>query len=403
MTAFLPYGRQHIDEDDIAAVADALRSDFLTSGPHVESLEKALCEILDVPFAVACSNGTAALHLSTLALGLKAGDLCIVSAVTFLATANCVRYVGADVLFCDVDPQTGLMRPEDLERALQKADRPIAAVLPVHLTGQAVQIDALREVLNRHPMGKSAYIVEDACHALGTVSSGSDGSKSMVGSARHSELVNFSFHPVKTIAAGEGGAVTTRDAKLAERLRLLRSHGMVRSADQMLFTQQAFDQGVLNPWYYEMHELGFNYRITDFQCALGESQLKKLPRFAERRKQLERLYDEALQSIHPVVRPNEKVVGSDPVLHLYAVRFDFAKIGKSRRQIMELLRERGIGTQVHYLPVNRQPYYQNLYGVVDLPGADTYYSSTLSLPLYPSMVDEDVKHVVDALAEVIAL
>jgi UDP-4-amino-4,6-dideoxy-N-acetyl-beta-L-altrosamine transaminase len=378
----LPYGRQTIEDDDIAAVAEALRGDFLTTGPTVEAFERAFAETVGARHAVACANGTAALHLAMLALKVKAGEVVIAPSITFLATANCARYVGADVVFADVDPDTGLMTPQTLAEAIGRVgDRRLRAVLPVHLRGDAAELPALAELAG----AAGAVLVEDAPHALGTTMRFGNVAES-VGDVRHSAMATFSFHPVKTIATGEGGMVTTNDAALADRLRTLRSHGMVRPAGA-------------EPWWYEMPEPGFNYRLPDILCALGLSQLKKLPRFAERRRALAAAYAEALAPLAPLVRQAARPAWSDPVLHLMTVLIDFEAAGRSRLKVVEALKARGVGSQVHYIPVHRQPYYRELYGDLSLPGADAWYARCLSLPLYPGMEDGDVATVVAALKD----
>jgi UDP-4-amino-4,6-dideoxy-N-acetyl-beta-L-altrosamine transaminase len=380
----LPYGRQTIEDDDIEAVAQALRADFLTTGPTVEAFETAFAETVGARHAVACANGTAALHLAMLALDVQPGEVCIAPAITFLATANCARYVGAEVVFADVDPLTGLMTPDTLAEALARVgDRRLRAVLPVHLRGDVAQLDAL-EALAREA---GAVLVEDAPHALGSTATFGNQIE-RVGDVRHSAMATFSFHPVKTIATGEGGMVTTNDDRLAQRLKTLRSHGMVRP------------EGA-DPWWYEMPEPGFNYRLPDILCALGLSQLAKLPRFAARRQGLAARYLTALAPLAPVLKPAQRPAWSNPVLHLMVALIDFAAVGKTRRQVVEELKAKGVGTQVHYIPVNRQPYYVNRYGPLDLPGANAWYEACLSLPLYPGMADEDVDRVVAALGEVL--
>jgi UDP-4-amino-4,6-dideoxy-N-acetyl-beta-L-altrosamine transaminase len=379
---FLPYGRQTIEDDDIAAVVEALKSDFLTTGPRVEAFEAAFAETVGARHAVACANGTAALHLAMLALKVEPGEAVIVPSITFLATANCARYVGAEVVFADVDPASGLMTPETLAGALTRLNgRKLRAVLPVHLRGDTVDLPRLADLAG----DAGAVLVEDAPHALGsTMSYGNVAER--VGDVRHSAMATFSFHPVKTIATGEGGMVTTNDSGLAERLRTLRTHGMVRPEG-------------CEPWWYEMPEPGFNYRLPDILCALGLSQLSKLPRFAERRRALAKAYDAALPPLAPVVRIAERPAWSDPVLHLMCVLIDFEAAGTTRRQVMERLKARGVGSQVHYIPVHRQPYYRERYGDLSLPGAEAWYDRCLSLPLYPGMGDEDVGVVVEALKE----
>jgi len=382
---FLPYGRQTIEADDIAAVAEALRDDFLTTGPRVEAFEAAFAEAVGARHAVACINGTAALHMAMLALGIGPGEACIVPSVTFLATANCARYVGAEVVFADVDPTTGLMTPETLAEALARADRPVRAVLPVHLRGEVCDLPQIAALA----AGAGAVVVEDACHALASERRFEAGDY-RVGDGRWSAAAAFSFHPVKTIATGEGGMVAVNDAALAGRLRLARSHGMIRPAGA-------------DPWWYEMAEPGFNYRLPDILCALGLSQLRKLPRFSAGRRALAARYGARLAPLAPHVRPAGTPDGSAAVLHLMTVLIDFEALGRSRAEVVEALRQRGVGSQVHYIPVHTQPYYRERYGNLDLPGAAAWYARALSLPLYPAMAEGDVDRVVEALGEALGL
>lgn len=382
----LPYGRQTIEEDDIAAVVEALRADFLTTGPRVEAFETAFAETVGAAHAVACANGTAALHLAMLALDVQPGEVCIAPAVTFLATANCARYVGAEVVFADVDPDSGLMTPDTLAQALEKVgDRTLRAVLPVHLRGDVAELPALARLAAE----AGAVLVEDAPHALGSEAVFGN-TRERVGDVRHSAMATFSFHPVKTIATGEGGMVTTNDPALAQRLRTLRSHGMVRPEG-------------CEPWWYEMPEPGFNYRLPDILCALGLSQLAKLDRFAARRRALAARYQSALAPLAPALKIAATPAWSDPVLHLMTVLIDFEGLGLTRLKVVEALRARGVGTQVHYIPVNRQPYYVARYGEQRLAGADAWYDRCLSLPLYPAMTEADVDHVAAALKDVLGL
>lgn len=395
-TGFLPYGRQSIDEDDVAAVAGVLRSDWLTTGPEVGRFEAAFAEATGARFAVSCSSGTAALHLAVLALGLDAGGAVVVPSISFLATANVVRHAGAEVVFSDIDPDTGLMRPRDLEAALARAGRPpVRALLPVHLNGQCADAAAIADVAERHGL----RVIEDACHALGGAQLGAGGARAPVGACRWSDLACFSLHPVKAIAMGEGGVVTTGDAALHARLLELRNHGMVR--DPARFENaEAFDSGgAANPWYYELHEPGFNYRASDIHCALARSQLGRLRRFVERRAALVAAYDEALAPLAPLVRPLGRVAHCEPAWHLYVARVDFERAGMERAALMRALRERGIGTQVHYFPLHRQPYYRRHADTPALPGADAYYAQALSLPLFPDMTGADVARVAVALGE----
>ena len=400
---FLPYGRQDIDQADIDAVTAVLRGDWLTQGPAVESFERALCERTGVAHAVSCANGTAALHLATLALGLGPGDAVVVPAVTFLATANAARYVGAEVAFADVDPGTGLMGPEQAEEAIARATRAgwrVRALAPVHFAGQTADMAGLGALAARRGLA----VIEDACHAIGSVDVAPDGRALPVGSGAFGTLTAFSFHPVKTIAAGEGGAVTTNDPDLAARLRRFRNHGMERDPAGFEDREAAFDEsGSANPWYYEMAEPGFNYRLTDIHSALALSQLTRLDAFVERRRHLMDLYAERLAPLAPLVRPAARVPWCRPAWHLCAVRIDFAAAGRTRAQVMADLRARGIGTQVHYIPVHRQPYWRRRHGDPALPGADAHYARTLSLPLFPAMADADVDRIAAALAETLGL
>lgn len=382
---FLPYGRQSIDEADVAAVTAVLRGDYLTTGPAVVEFEADFVRAVGARHAVSCSSGTAALHLAALALELAEGDVVIVPTLTFLATANMARYVGAEVGFADVDPRTGLLTEKTLEAAIGRAGNRAKAIVPVHLNGQCCDMPAIEAIAARHGLA----VVEDACHAVGTPG---------VGACAHSAMAVFSLHPVKTIVAGEGGVVTTNDAGLAERLSRLRNHGMVRDPDRFALVNQAFDQaGRPNPWYYEMPEIGFNYRLSDIHAALARSQLSKLDKFVAARRSLATYYDAALADLAPTIEPVARMPGLAPAWHLYVVLIDFDAIGIERGAFMRRLRERDVGTQVHYLPVHRQPYYVDRYGAQERPGADAYYAKALSLPLFPAMTEADVDRVVAAI------
>ena len=385
---FLPYGRQTIEDDDVEAVATALRADFLTTGPRVEEYEAAFARATGAAHAVACNSGTAALHLAALAAGLGAGDGAIVPSVTFVATANVVRMTGAEVVFADVDPHTGLLTAETFEAALRRAGHggAIRAALPVHLNGQVCDMPGIAAIA----AAKGMTFIEDACHSLGVEN---------IGSTAGSHMACFSTHPVKAIATAEGGVVTTADASLAARMRSLRSHGMVREASSFRQRDLAFDGDGANPWYYEMPEIGWNYRLPDVLCALGLSQLAKLERFHRRRVEIATMYDRLFAPLFPVLRPVPH--GNRPHgWHLYAVLIDFAAAGTTRARLMNELRSRGIGTQVHYIPVHMQPYYRDRYDV-RLPGAEAYYARCLSIPMYPSMTDADVERVAKAFAQLL--
>jgi UDP-4-amino-4,6-dideoxy-N-acetyl-beta-L-altrosamine transaminase len=397
---FLPYGRQMIDEDDIAAVARALRGDFLTTGPLVDEFERRLAHLVGAGGAVACSSGTSALYMAARALKLSTGSTIIVPAITFAATASGPHLFGAEIVFSDVDPESGLMRAEDLERALKRRPNGASAVFPVHYAGQSCDMPAIAEVAR----ARRLKIVEDAAHALGTAFLADDGGVLPVGSNACADLTTFSFHPVKTIAMGEGGAVTANDPDLLNALKLARNHGITRHAPDFVRHADSFDtNGAVNPWYYEVKAPGFNFRVSDINCALALSQLEKLARFVETRRRLVACYDALLQPFAPAVRPLKRQPRSHTAWHLYAVRIEFAKLKRERGDVMRALAASGIGTQVHYIPLHRQPYYENRYGAQSLPGAEAYYASTLSLPLHAGMNEADAERVVGALKQHLGL
>jgi len=405
---FLPYGRQDVDEADIAAVAAVLRGDWLTQGPAVTAFERALAERVAAREAVACANGTAALRLAYAALDLGPGDAVVVPSNTFLATASAARHAGAEVAFADVDPDTGLMGAEQAEAAIARARAAgwrVRVLAPVHYAGQTAPMADLGALARAQGLA----VVEDACHAVGTVDEGKGagaGPATPVGACAESALTVFSFHPVKTIAAGEGGAVTGNDPALMARVRRLCNHGILRAgpdgaaafADRDAALDGGDDgDGAVNPWYHEMHEPGFNHRLSDIHAALVLSQLRRLDAFIARRRHLMALYAARLAPLAPLALPAAAVPWCRPAWHLCAVRIDFAAAGRSRARVMAALREQGVGSQVHYIPVHRQPYWRRRYGALSLPGADRHYGRTLSLPLYPGMADADVDRVVSAL------
>jgi len=381
---FLPYGRQSIDQADIDAVIRVLKSDYLTSGPEIEKFETAMCTLTGASEAVACSNGTTALHLALAALGIGEGDACIVPTITFMATANAVRYCGGTVVFADVDPDTGLMTRATLADAMARVNGPVKAVLPVHLAGQSCDMAAIADLARE----AGAFIVEDSCHALGTTRG-----EGMVGDGRYSDAATFSFHPVKTIAAGEGGAVTTNDPALAEKMRQLRTHGVTRNPDEFIGDPS-------EPWRQEFHELGWNYRLPDLCAALATSQLSKLDQFAARRREIAAIYDRALPRLGEHVRPIARMADQIPCWHLYVALIDFEALGTTRSAVMTSLRERGVGTQVHYIPVHTQKIYNDHR---HFPGADGWYQRCLTLPLFYEMTDDEVHRVVRALGDVLGM
>lgn len=396
---FLPYGHQSIDDDDIDAVVEVLRGDMLTSGPAVDAFEAAFTNLTDARHAVACANGTAGLHMAVRALGLGPGDKIVVPTLTFLATANAAVYEGAEVVFADVDPDSALLTPHTLEQALRRGGPSVKAVFPVHMAGQPADMAGISEVARAHDL----KVVEDSCHAIGGTYDTKAGEAVSIGACLHSDMSVFSLHPVKTVTMGEGGVVTTNDDALTHRLRLARNHGMVRDPALFANADLAFaPSGDANPWYYEMAAPGYNYRACDIQCALGRSQLTKLDHFVTRRRELVARYDELFAAAGcEYLRPLARRAGCQPGWHLYVVLIDFAVIARDRAQVMNALRERGIGCQVHYLPVHLQPYYRNQQPDLDLPGAWNYYQRCLSLPLFPAMTDQDVDRVVETLVDVL--
>ena len=381
----LPYGRQWIDDDDIAAVVDCLRGDYLTTGPHIARFEEAIAQAVKAPHAVAVSNGTAALHAACHALGVTCGDEVLVPAITFIASANCAAYLGAKPVFVDVDPDSGLMDVEDAARRVTPKTR---AIIPVHLTGRPVDMAAVRRLADAHGLS----VIEDGAHALGATYE-----DTVVGDCQYSDATTFSFHPVKHVTTGEGGAITTRDPELARRMETFRCHGMERAPDRL-------HNASPGPWYYEQQTLGFNYRITDIQCALGVSQMGKLARFVSRRRALAATYDGLFEQagwehIHPIAKTT---VTSQSAWHLYSILIDFEALGVSRAQLMAGLRKLGVLTQVHYIPVPWQPFYRSTAAdPTDYPGARRYYERTLSLPMFPAMPDDGPERVVTAIGDVL--
>lgn len=377
------YGKQSINEDDIKAVADVLRSPFITQGPQVEAFEKALCDYTGARHCVVVSNGTAALHISVLALGLPAGSEGITTPMTFAASANSMLYGGIRPVFADIDPETYCLAPRQVGGRITGKTR---LMTPVHYAGRTCDMVALKKLSDRHGL----KVIEDAAHAIG--SSYPCGAK--VGSCKYSDLTIFSFHPVKTITTGEGGAVLTNDRALYERLILFRSHGITK-------VPSLLEQ---NPgsWYYEMQELGFNYRMTDFQATLGNSQLKRLDSFAARRRAIVKRYNEAFREVPHLKTPCSE--GNEHLcFHLFTACIDFAAIQKPRERFMRELRGLGVGTQVHYIPVHLLPYYRKNLGFKrgDYPLAEAFYEQELSLPLYPDLTDEEVEKVIVAVTQCI--
>ena len=397
----LPYGRQTIDDDDLSAVMDVLKSDYLTTGPQVSAFEHKFAHRVQAPHAIACANGTAALHAVMIGMDLSPGDCVIVPSITFLATANAARFTGADVCFADVDPTTALMTPETLERsidsALRKGWTPRLALI-VHMTGRPADMPALKAVADKHDI----RLVEDACHALGGTQINPDKTQTPVGACKYSVASCFSFHPVKNIACGEGGMITTSDAAFAKRMRQVINHGMVREAEDMLAPDFSLDEfGQRLPWAYEMQSLGYNYRLSDIHAALGASQLTKLDTFLEARNRIAVRYDAELADLSPIIRTPAPSIHGASGHHVYTIHMDFGEKVPPREEVMKQLHALRIGSQVHYMPVNQQPYYTNIYGSPEgMEGARKWYSSCLSLPFYPTLSDDDIDYVIQALRSI---
>ncbi|MGV8952321.1 MAG: UDP-4-amino-4,6-dideoxy-N-acetyl-beta-L-altrosamine transaminase [Cypionkella sp.] len=389
----IPYGRHYLDEDDIKAVTDLMRSGAsLTQGPKVEEFERAVADYVGAKYAVAVSSATAGLHIAAVAAGVKPGAALVTSPITFIASSNAALYAGGTPLFADIDTATVNMSPASLAAVL-RAHPETKAIVPVHFGGLPCDMPAIRAEADK----VGAVIIEDAAHALG--GHYPDGSK--IGSNSHGHMTVFSFHPVKAVAAGEGGIVTTNDEGYYRHMLRLRSHGINKLDDPFELPDQAGPQDNPDPWYYEMQELGFHYRITDIQCALALSQLGKLDRFIARRRQLAEAYDAAFADfshLRPAQAGSRELSGH----HLYVLRIKFDEIGVSRAELMRKLRERDIGSQVHYIPVPAQPVYRKLQmRPEDYPNSMDYYGECLSIPLFYSLTDEQQQDVVAALRELV--
>ena len=395
--SFLPYGKHYIDDDDINAVTEVLKSDWLTTGPKTEEFERMISEKFDVRQSISCVNGTAALHLAAKALNLKEGDVVVVPAMTFVATANAIRYTGADIIFADVDPENGLMTKESFSDVLSKSEN-IKAVFPVHLNGQLVDMKEI-SILAKE---KGIKIVEDSCHAIGSKYAYKDMDTSYTGNCIYSDMTVFSLHPVKNITSGEGGVVCTNNEKYAKLIRKLRNHEIVKDPENFININNSKDNNNLtNPWYYEVQDLGFNYKLSDIHCALGLSQLRKLDKFTHRRDSLVSSYNKKFKKVNNIIKSIKRVNTCFPAWHLYPVHIDFDRLRISKAKLMKLLLKRNIGTQVHYIPLHFQPYYMDLYKEINLPGSEKYYNSILSLPLYVTMTEDDITYICDNIVDII--
>jgi len=386
----IPYGRQHITKEDIAAVVDVLRSDFLTQGPKIREFEEAFARYVGSKYAVAVSNGTAALHLCALALGVKEGDKVITTPITFAASANCVRYCGGEVVFADIDPETWLLDIDKVRELLEKAPKgTYKGVVPVDFAGRPVDLEEFRKLADEYGL----WIIEDACHAPGGFFMDSNGTRQNCGNGNFADLAIFSFHPVKHIAAGEGGMITTNDFKLYQKLLSLRTHGIVKD-ENMYLNPIEFAGGTDSypGWYMEMQDLGYNYRLTDFQAALGMSQLIRADQGLQRRREIAKYYYDAFKSI-PQIKRHSGTLGGH-AYHLYILETE------DRLGLYNHLREHSIFAQIHYIPLHLMPYYQQLgWNRGDLTNAETYYSGCISLPMYPTLADyqqdDVIKRIID--------
>lgn len=375
------YGRQCIEQDDVDAVAATLLSDYITSGPKVMELERTLCEITHAKYAVVVSNGTAALHLAAMTAGFKEGDEVIVSSITFAASANCVLYCGATPVFADINPETYNLDPASVRKLITPKTRGIVAV---DFTGQAVELDEIRAICKEHDL----VLIEDAAHSIGTKYKGQP-----IGSI--ADMTCFSFHPVKTVTGGEGGAITTNDELLYRRLMRLRTHGITRSQEEMVHPTDA-------KWYNEQVELGYNYRMTDFQAALLISQLRKLPKFSARRKEIAEKYDKVFEDM-PELIVQKEIPESDTTRHLYILHLNLELLNCDRRQFFDALYAENTCPQVHYIPVYYHSYYEKLgYQKGLCPNAEKYYEEVMSIPFYYSLTDEDVEDVIKAVKKVVS-
>jgi UDP-4-amino-4,6-dideoxy-N-acetyl-beta-L-altrosamine transaminase len=383
----IPYGKQTITQDDIQAVVDAMQSEFLTQGPRINEFEQAFAHYVGSKYAVAVANGTAALHLCTLALGVKSGDRVICTPITFVASSNCVLYCGGKVEFADIDPDTALLDVKKVKALLEASPKgTYQGIIPVDFGGFPVDLEAFRKLADDYGL----WIIEDACHAPGGYFTDSRGVKQKCGNGKFADLSIFSFHPVKHIATGEGGMITTNDEKLYSKLLKLRTHGITRNASEL----GKNDGG----WYYEMQELGFNYRIPDVLCALGTSQLKRADEGLLKRQAIAKIYDEAFRDnafVQPVVQfAKLEKQGISHAYHLYIIKT------RERLKLYNFLKERNIHPQVHYIPVHQMPYYRNHVNAnAKFKEAESYYASCLSLPMYPSLSESDQRFVIESIID----
>ena len=378
----IPYGRQYINEEEISAVVEVLQGDWLTQGPVICQLEEDVAGYCGARYAIAVSNGTAALHIAALALGIKEGDEGVTSPNTFLASANCIAFCRGIPRFADIDPDTYCVNPKEIEKTITPKTR---VLIPVHFAGQPCDMGSIRDIAEK----RNLYIIEDAAHALGSKWRDKNGVWHKVGSCSHSHLTIFSFHPVKTITTGEGGMILTNDESLAAKCRLLRNHGITRDPSKFINANNTMSRAQCSmPFYYEMHELGYNYRLTDFQCALGLVQLRRLDEFIKRRREIWEYYTNELSEIDGFTVPIERE-SVRSAWHLYVAQVE------RRDELFNYLREKDIGAHAMYIPVHLQPYYQKKYGCKkgDFPNAEVYFDKCFVLPLFPTLKDSEAEYI----------
>lgn len=389
----IPYGRQNITQDDIDVVTEVLKADYLTQGPRIAEFEQSFAEYVGSKYAVALSNGTAALHLCAMALGVEPGKKVITTPITFAASANCVRYCGGEVVFADIDPETYLLDINSVKQLLQASPKgTYSGIIPVDFAGRPLDLEAYRQLADEYDL----WIIEDACHAPGGFFTDSKGNEQMCGNGQFADLAIFSFHPVKHIASGEGGMVTTNDEALYTKLQTLRTHGIVKGDDAYLNPAEMASGGQSKEeypaWYMEMQELGFNYRITDFQAALGNSQLKRANQGIERRREIAKVYAEAFQNQTFIKGQSGSVEGH--AYHLYVVEVE------DRLGLYNYLRSKQVYAQIHYIPCHLMPYYQSLGNKPgDQPNAENYYKHCISLPMYPTLTSDEQQYVIQLIKD----
>lgn len=378
----IPYGSQWIDEEDIDAVIATLKSGWITQGPKIREFEEKFAKHVGAKYAIALSNGTAALHLIALALGIKKDSEVITTPITFLATANAVLYAGGNPVFADIDPANICLDPAQVIKRITPKTK---AVFAVHMAGHPADLQALQKICSE----RNLILIEDAAHALGAKYKNQP-----IGNSNYSKAAIFSFHPVKHITTGEGGMITTNDGDLYEKLCALRTHGVVNQKDKFVSEYEG-------PWQYEMQTLGFNYRITDFQAALGIQQLSKLDMFVEKRRAIAKKYNNSFKQLDQIILPSESQDAFHSY-HLYVVQLKLEQLKKSRKEIFEALRSAGIGVQVHYIPIPRQPFYKNLgFKTEDYPKSEKYYQSAISLPVFPKMTDDQIDYVIRTVTNIL--